>query len=131
MSRDFISVTVAGEVQLIDMGQVREILPMVELQETQRAERNCRGFLNLRGEIIPIFDLRPERPQLSAQDFIVVFEGFEDGMGIVVDDVRDVVQVSDEALKTRHFSDGDRLVAQLEGQLVPILDPEADTRGIR
>jgi purine-binding chemotaxis protein CheW len=88
--------------------QVREIIGYMEVTQVPRMPAHVRGVINLRGQVIPVIDLRAkfamslvERTQSTC--IIVVETSAADGRkrstGIVVDRVSEVISVTDECVE--------------------------------
>jgi purine-binding chemotaxis protein CheW len=76
---------------------VREINQYCEITPVPRTPNFILGVINLRGKIIPVADLRMKfnvtRSDLSRKTCIVVIEGDNGNVGMVVDEVNDVVEL--------------------------------------
>jgi purine-binding chemotaxis protein CheW len=88
--------------------QVREIIGYMEVTQVPRMPAHVRGVINLRGQVIPVIDLRAkfgmdlvERTQATC--IIVVEISAGDGRkistGIVVDRVSEVISVNDDCVE--------------------------------
>lgn len=125
MGMDYVWVRVDGRPQLMPIQRVREILPMVALQNPGEAAGNCRGFLDLRGEVLPVFDLTAGPRPSSASEFILVLDGEQGLLGLVVQEVREVIRVEAGDLIERPLGDGRvRTLARCQGEVLPILEFE-------
>lgn len=92
--------TLGGRLSGFDISHVQEVLQMVQLTAVPDAPRFVAGALNLRGAVLPVIDLADmlglERPAYTLETpIIVVYEG-ERRVGLIVDDVHDVVEFSVE-----------------------------------
>ena len=96
-----------GEVYGIDILDVREIRGWTPVMRLPSSSSWILGVLNLRGTVVPVLDLRL-RFALNAAEFtpttavIVVAVGSAEGSrlcGIVVDEVADVLDLKQEALR--------------------------------
>ncbi|MCA1905513.1 MAG: chemotaxis protein CheW [Desulfarculus sp.] len=95
-----------GEEQFgLEILKVREIIGVLDVTKVPQTAAFVRGVINLRGKVIPVMDLRlrfglPWREDDERTCTIVVEVGEADGhrrlMGIVVDQVREVVSVRDD-----------------------------------
>lgn len=120
-------------VDILSVHEIREWQPLTPLPDTPDF---IKGVLNLRGTIVPIFDLR-ERFSLPARAYgpttvIIVlnmqFDGVDTVMGIIVDGVSDTYNIAAEdirpcpdfngAIRARYL----RGLAEIDEQLVLILD---------
>lgn len=84
----------------IEILRVREIIGLMPITSVPRTPPSIRGIINLRGKVIPVLDLR-ERFRLEAveateQTCIIVVQSREDVVGVVVDKVSEVLDISDQ-----------------------------------
>jgi purine-binding chemotaxis protein CheW len=88
--------------------QVREIIGYMEVTQVPRMPSHVRGVINLRGQVIPVIDLRAKFQmelvdRTQATCIIVVEISAGDGrklsMGIVVDRVSEVISVTDDCVE--------------------------------
>jgi len=97
-------VKVAERTLAIPVDSVREVLPMPALSELPGAPRHIRGLLNLRGELIPVFDLVARLNLIAAappeDQLLLVCEEKEkrQALGVCVDDAEEVVEIAVKAL---------------------------------
>lgn len=86
---------VGQEEYVVDIMRVREIIRPVPITKVRKGPRFVEGVINLRGEVIPIVDLR-RRFELPAEDtarrriIILTIEGRV--LGLIVDAVTEVVR---------------------------------------
>jgi len=88
----------------IEILRVKELMGMTSITPVPQTPPFIRGFINLRGQIIPIIDLRLKfslsfREYTKRTSIIVVEVMFNKEllmMGLVVDSIRDVVSVPDD-----------------------------------
>ncbi len=115
--------------------KVREIYPMTEIRKIPKAPQFVEGVINLRGQIIPVIDLRkrfdmaPNESRQSAKILIVELE--KNQVGMIVDNVSEVMRFYvDEIEKApAMFSasiDSQYIqgVAKLDNKLIILLDLE-------
>ena len=116
----------------VDATQVRESVWLPELTPAEEAPSWVVGLFSLRGRIVPVIDLRlrlghPARPY-GPDDQVVVLESGTQAMGLIVDEVREVIELPGEALQTPpqfdaagpgHLVTGE---ARVGGELVTLLD---------
>jgi purine-binding chemotaxis protein CheW len=92
-----VSFRLGGEEYGVDIAQVQEIIRLVEITHVPRAPRFMEGVINLRGQLIPIIDLRTRfgMPRIAATKStrIVVTEIGSKKVGIVVDSVSEVLNI--------------------------------------
>jgi purine-binding chemotaxis protein CheW len=126
---------VAHEEYAIDIMRIKEIIKPREVTEVPRVPAFVRGILSLRGNIIPVFDMRarlgmPEGTP-SEQERIVVVNRQGGFCGILVDQVVQVVRIPEAGIEPppvvlegidRDFVQG---IGQLPGgRMVILLDME-------
>lgn len=92
-----VSFRLGGEEYGVDIAQVQEIIRMVEVTKVPRAPHFMEGVINLRGQLIPIIDLRTRfgmsRIPPTKSTRIVVTEIGNKRVGIVVDAVSEVLNI--------------------------------------
>ena len=88
---------VANEEYAIDIMDIKEIIKPREVTEVPRVPAFVRGILSLRGNIIPIFDMRVrlglDDGERSHRERIIVVKRGSGLCGIVVDEVIQVVRI--------------------------------------
>ena len=127
----FVTFAVGEEVYAVDIMRVREIKGWTEVTRLPNQPDYMRGVLNLRGVIVPIFDLRCRFGQglteATATHVVVIVAVAERIVGILVDTVSDILTVSSDEIRPvpelesrddRDFLDGlassgERMVALL------------------
>jgi purine-binding chemotaxis protein CheW len=92
-----VSFHLAGEQYGLDIGSVQEIIRATDITPVPGAPEHVCGVINLRGKIIPVIDLRkrfglPDAGRSDARRIIVVELG-EKRLGMLVDDVAQVIKV--------------------------------------
>jgi chemotaxis signal transduction protein len=91
-------VRVSGQLLAIPLDAVREVVPMPALSQLPGAPRHIRGLLNLRGELIPVFDLMARLNLTAAvhpeDQLLLVCEQEGQAIGLCVDDAEEVVEIS-------------------------------------
>lgn len=105
MSKTQLQIVIFGlneELYAIDTQVVREISLMEDITPIPRAKPYIEGILNLRGQIIPVVDLR-KRLDLPArtdtQETRIIIADFNDlRVGLIVDYVSEVVTLGDAPL---------------------------------
>jgi chemotaxis signal transduction protein len=121
VNRSFVSVELFGEPRLLPLEQVQEILPMVALQEVTLDDPDCIGMLDLRGQVLPVYAPGAHGPP-TASHFIVVSSVDSEPIGLVVQDVGDVVHLDRDAVVRRSTRGREVEVGRLETGLVPLID---------
>jgi len=103
----YLTFTVANEMLAIGILRVNQIIPMQEISLIPRMPPFIRGVINLRGMIIPIIDLRKKLDMCCDADassscIVVIQQETEGGAslsGIVIDEVREVIEIQKEDIE--------------------------------
>ncbi len=122
----------------VDINHIREIIPLQAITTVPGVPGYVRGITNLRGRVITVLDLRvklglPATPP-TASTCIVIVEHAAEPLGLIVDDVSEVLQVDEEAIDhpsrvvSSLNSDHMTGVARFGDELLVILDLEAVLR---
>jgi len=111
----------------IDAGKVETIITGHNITRLPRVPHYVRGIINLRGQIIPVIDIRLRlgKPQAQENCIIVVNEG-TDSMGVLVDGVDKMVSVRRDSILPMPTQNPQKLISGMcslpdEGTLL-ILD---------
>lgn len=123
-----------GDDYAVDIRNVREVINMCEITELPKTPEYVEGIINLRGEVIPIIDLRKKfgllREQYTALTNIIVVEVAAKAIGVVVDSVSHVIRVEETAITAAPPMIGGLSgkyvsgVARLAERLIVVLDME-------
>lgn len=128
-TRQLVVFSLGAEEYGVPITLVQEIIRHTPPRPIPGSPSHVEGVINLRGRIIPVVDLRlrfgvaGDRP---AESKIVIVEMPELTVGIVVDEVREVLSVGADQCEPPPEGAGDAdyldAVAKLEGRLLVILD---------
>ena len=106
-----IGLRVAREELLLAVRHVREIIMLPTITFVPRAPAAIEGILALRGEIMPVLNLRRlwklERGSPTSHTRVVVLQHEEGGFGVIVDEITDFVSLEEahiEAVPQNFFS---------------------------
>jgi len=88
----------------IELFKTKEVLSYRKITPLPQVEGFVKGIINLRGAIIPVFDLR-EKFNLPAKEYtrfhvIIVVEIAGRVMGVIVDEISDVMDILPEEFQT-------------------------------
>ena len=105
----------------VDATLVRESVWLPELTPAEEAPPHIAGIFSLRGQIVPVSDLslrfgHPARPY-RLSDQVVVLELDQLLMGLIVSEVREVIEVSLDAIKPPPRFDGEAHARLIEGEV--------------
>ncbi|HUT55400.1 MAG TPA: chemotaxis protein CheW [bacterium] len=100
---ELLSFKLASEIYAVPLTSIRQIIKMIPITTVPRAPEYVLGIISLRGNIIPIFDLRRRLNLQSAETtrktrIIVVAEGIYT-VGLIVDEVEQVVRLPETSLE--------------------------------
>ena len=95
--KQLISFTVGDEEYGLELLRVKEVIRVREITWLPKAPSFVKGIINLRGDVIPIIDLRDkfglESREQTAQTRVIVVEVEGRLMGMVVDSASQVVRI--------------------------------------
>lgn len=98
----FLTFFLGDEEYGIEILRVREIIGMMPITWVPRTPDFIRGVLNLRGQVIPIVDLRlkfgMEATEDTEETCTIVVQTGGDMVGIVVDQVSEVLDISEDEI---------------------------------
>jgi purine-binding chemotaxis protein CheW len=143
-TRDFLSFRLGDEEYAVSIEEVREIVKVPPITEVPRAPEHILGVITLRGEVIPVFDVRGRlglpavAPGRATR--IVICEAGQGLCGIVVDAVSERVRLPPKAIEPPPHAlggagseflagigrDGDRLFILLDLALLLARAPEKE-----
>jgi len=133
--RQYVVFKLGMEVFGLDINKVKEIIVYQETTQVPAAGEMMEGIINLRGSVIPIFNLRkkfgfPEAEKTRSARIVVV-EAHDSTVGIVVDGVSEVLIIPASVIEkpasiissgmSESYIAG---IAKMEEKLVIILDLE-------
>ena len=101
--KQYIVVKIGGEHYGIDISYIDNIVRMSKITRVPKAPSYYRGVINLRGEVVPVMSLR-RRMDLDDDEFtdasrIIILKLEQGGlMGVIVDEVKEVVAIPDEEI---------------------------------
>ncbi|MDP9105022.1 MAG: chemotaxis protein CheW [Candidatus Eremiobacteraeota bacterium] len=127
-----VSFKLGSEEYGVDIAQVQEINRMVAVTHVPRAPQFMEGVINLRGQLIPIIDLRARfgmpRAEHTKNTRIVVTEIGAKRVGMVVDSVSEVLRLPVDQIEdapemlTGVDTEYIRGVGKIEDRLIILLD---------
>ncbi|MFP4070882.1 MAG: chemotaxis protein CheW [Desulfovibrionales bacterium] len=100
----YLSYVLAGELYALDIGRVREVLEMPGITRVPRMPSYMRGIINLRGNAVPVVDLREKFglgvTERTVDTCIIIVEVSMHGedlvIGALADSVREVFELTGE-----------------------------------
>lgn len=103
----YLTFTLGREEYGIEILKVREIIGYMDITAVPRAPEYIKGVINLRGQVIPVLDLRSrfgmDTAEVTDQTCIIVVEINQQGRrfntGLVVDQVQEVLDIDGENIE--------------------------------
>ncbi|MCR4429613.1 MAG: chemotaxis protein CheW [Tepidanaerobacteraceae bacterium] len=127
---DLLKFKLGGQFFGIYVEDVREIIRIPEITKIPDSGEHMEGIVNLRDKIIPVYNLagifgkHAERNEEKSR--VLVLEDKNRVFGFIVDEVTEVIKVSEERLETGIFKDEkdmvDSIVKDRDGKLTLIID---------
>lgn len=108
---EFLAFGLHNERFALPLGAVREILKVLPITEVPRARAHVLGILSVRGRITTVFDLRrrlrmpPAEPTKASR--ILLVEGEDEVVGLLVDEVYQVYRLHDDEIELAAVVAGD------------------------
>lgn len=118
--KQYIVVKLGTEQYGIDIQYVDNIVRMQNVTRVPKAQHYFKGVINLRGEIIPVMSMRLKFG-LEADEYtnttriIIIKLEPQSAIGIIVDEVKEVVTLSEENIDKPDYSEGDEKGSYLSG----------------
>lgn len=115
--KQYIVVRLGTEQYGIDIQYVDNIVRQQRITRVPKAQSYFKGVINLRGEIIPVMSLR-EKFNLEPDDFsnatriIIIKLEAQSAIGIIVDEVREVVTLNEDSIEKSTSADANDVKAQ-------------------
>ncbi len=126
-SQQLVVFSLGSEEYALPIGSVHEIIRFTEPRSVASDAAWIRGVIGLRGKIIPIFDLA-SRLQLDGSEpgKIVIVESSTGQVGVMVDEVEEVLTVSTAQLEDVPTASSEAIeaIAKIDDRLVILLNPE-------
>lgn len=133
--RQFISFKIGDEEYGVDIMAIREIKGWTATTELPDAPPHLRGVINLRGAIIPVFDLRARfsgrLTEATPRHVTMVVTVGRRVLGLLVDAVADIITVpAADIHPVPHMDNGDHTrflsgLVTVDGRMVALLDLES------
>jgi purine-binding chemotaxis protein CheW len=127
--RQLVIFSLGGEEYALPISAVHEIIRHTEPRSVASASGNVRGVISLRGKIIPVIDLASSLGTQSTEQVegakIVIVEAGSDMVGVIVDDVEEVLTVQVDQIDPVPARDSSiEAIAKIGDRLVGLLDPD-------
>ncbi|OIP64943.1 MAG: chemotaxis protein CheW [Nitrospirae bacterium CG_4_9_14_3_um_filter_53_35] len=87
----------------IDIMRIKEITPFFELTPIPRAPSYILGILSLRGNIVPIFDIKKKMglplTEITGKTRIIVLKNDDEQVGVLVDAITSAAQIPEKSIE--------------------------------
>lgn len=119
-TKQYIVVKLDSEQYGIDIKYVDNIVRMQRITRIPKAQPYFKGVINLRGEIVPVmslrlkFGLKADEYSNTTRIIIIKLES-QSAVGIIVDEVREVVTLDEENIDKPSGNNNDEKAAYLSG----------------
>ena len=128
MNQPLVRVTTGRRRWLVRVEDLREVVPMMALAQVDGQRGDCRGVLNLRGELVPVFDGSgegtSEAAALDPSRLILVLRAGGGQVGLMVDEAHEVLFVPATALTPHPVGGGlTRQMVLVGEELFTVLEP--------
>lgn len=99
----YVTFKIDDEEYALDINRVQEITGYTKLTKLPNAHKSIKGMFNLRGNVIPIFDLRIKfklkEKEYDKFSVIIVFRTNNKTIGMIVDEVSDVLNIDKDKIQ--------------------------------
>ncbi len=109
-AKQYIVVKLDNEQYGIDISFIDNIVRLQQITRVPKAQYFFEGVINLRGEIIPVLNLRnkfdlDEKEHTNSTRIIIVKPENNAKIGVLVDEVREVVTLEEESIEKVDYDD--------------------------
>ena len=129
----FIVIKIGDEQYGININNIDNILRMQHITRVPKVASYIKGVINLRGEVIPVISLRtrmglPDGEETKDTRIIILKVEQQEVMGVIVDEVKEVVTLSEEEMERVSYEDRDDKknfiygIGKYEAGLISLLD---------
>ena len=134
--KQYIVVRLGTEQYGIDIKYVDNIVRMQHITRVPKVADYLKGVINLRGEVIPVMSLRIKMDlpadEMTKSTRIIILKLEQHGtIGVIVDEVKEVVTLGQEAIEKVSYDDKEERVnfilgvGKHNGELISLLDLNA------
>ncbi len=126
--RQLVVFTLCGEQYALPIGHVQEIIRYTQPRPVASSDCWVRGVLNLRGKIVPVYDLAARlgvSSEVSEQSKIVIIETGSETTGVIVDEVDEVLTLEEQHFEQAPSADTTLVesIAKVGDRLIVLLAP--------
>jgi purine-binding chemotaxis protein CheW len=134
-ARQLVVFTLGAEQYALPIEQVHEIIRYDEPRSVASPISWVRGVISLRGRIVPVYDLAARLgldSEISEATKIVIVESGDETVGVIVDEVEEVLTVEEVDFEEVPGADSELIeaIAKLGDRLVVLLKPSTIFVGV-
>ena len=134
-ARQLVVFTLGAEQYALPIEQVHEIIRYDEPRSVASPIAWVRGVISLRGRIVPVYDLASRlglASAISESTKIVIVESGDETVGVIVDEVEEVLTVEEADFEEVPGADSELIesIAKLGDRLVVLLKPSTIFVGV-
>lgn len=128
----FLVFVAGGRRMAIDVSHLKEVASLSKLTTLPRSPRYARGMMDLHGQLVPILDLRLRFDWPGGRDetdFVIVFRHQNTCVGLLVDDVEEIVGIPRGSIEVKSTEGHERIAGYISGVIksaagatIPMLD---------
>ena len=136
ISAQYLTFNLDGEAFATEIAKVREVLEYAQITPVPRSPEYMLGVINLRGNVVPIVDLRlqfdMETAAVDVNTCIIIIEieieGTSTVLGVLADQVQEVIELKPEQLElvpslgTRVKNEFIHAMGKIEDRFIIVLD---------
>lgn len=132
---EFVSFTVAGQAFCLKITQIREIRRWAPVTILPHAPSDVLGVMNLRGAVIPIYDLSArfglEQTEASERNVVIVVSVQGKPVGLLAESVSEIISINPEEIQdtppvdSRHTMDYIQGIISHDETMVRIINLDA------
>ncbi len=101
-SQMYVTFKIDDETYGIDVNRVQEIIGIIPISHIPNAADYLKGVINLRGKVVPVIDVRVKfrmnTRNYDSTTVILIVELKDSSIGLIVDSVADVIDISSESI---------------------------------
>lgn len=138
MSAQYLTFNLDGEAFATEIAKVREVLEYAQITPVPRSPEYMLGVINLRGNVVPIVDLRlqfdMETAEVDVNTCIIIIEieieGTSTVLGVLADQVQEVIELKPDQLElvpslgTRVKNEFIHAMGKIDDRFIIVLDME-------
>jgi len=136
MSAQYLTFNLDGEAFATEIAKVREVLEYAQITPVPRSPEYMLGVINLRGNVVPIVDLRlqfdMETAEVDVDTCIIIIEieieGTSTVLGVLADQVQEVIELKPDQLElvpslgTRVKNEFIHAMGKIDDRFIIVLD---------